>query len=104
MNNKKTEIINLRISKKDKEIIKKRAESLEMSVSQYILYVSKNPQINILEGGKELANYFYDLNITLNKLYNLVPVPADRIRYEISKAIQNLNIYNGGKQNVNSEV
>ena len=104
MYNKKTEIINLRISKEDKEIIKKRAGFFGMSMSQYILYVSKNPQINILAGGKELANYFYDLNVTLNKLYPLMPVSVRRIHHEISKAVQNLNVYNGGKQNVNSEV
>ena len=53
--NRKTETINIRVSKEQKDSLRKAAQNAGMNISKYLMNLAVNGKIVIVEGGKELA-------------------------------------------------
>ena len=90
----KQKFINLRVSDIQKDTIRTSAKNLGMSVSQYILKLTEQGQVNVIEGGKELAALIYELNNKLNKLEKYPAMPIQDLRNVISDSIVCLKYHN----------
>ena len=87
----KNQIINLRVSSKQKELIKKKAESLGLKVSEYLLASIEHQSINVVDGGKELAQELFRLNKNLEQFTKYPFVPVQELRDTVSQGIQKIN-------------
>lgn len=88
--NNKPERINLRISNEQKSHIKATAQSLGLSLSQYIIKMAEEGKI-ITVNTKTLANELYDLNCKLNALERYPAVQVQELRDVVSTAISRIN-------------
>lgn len=102
----KNSILNIRVSEEQKEKIKLKADSLNMSLSKFILETLENGSINIIEGGQELAEAIYDLNKTLNKFEKCPTVYEREIRDVVTNAVGRITriIESKGEKNVNIKI
>lgn len=90
----KQKVINVRVSDTQKDAIRTNAKSLGMSVSQYITTLTEKGQINVIEGGKELAALIYELNNKLNKLEKYPVMNIQDLRNAISDSLICLKYHN----------
>lgn len=88
---KKSDIINLRVSAEDKQSIQQKAFSLGMTLSQYMLHCAMHEQINVVEGGREIAKRLYDTYEMLNKIECLKKIDVPSERNNIHVEIAHLN-------------
>lgn len=87
----KDQIINLRVSGKQKEQIKKKAETLGLNVSEYLLATVENQSINVVAGGRELAQELFRLNKNLEHFMQYPFVQVQELRDTVSQGIQKIN-------------
>lgn len=87
----KDQTINLRVTKKQKEKIKQDADALGLKVSEYLLASLEHQPINIVDGGKELAQELYRLNRNLEHFLEYPFVPVKELRDTVSQGIQKIN-------------
>ena len=87
---KKKSIINIRVSEEQKEKIQKEAEVLGMSTSAYLLYLCEHKRVVVVNGGKELAQEIYHLNILLKKYEKYPFIPVQKLRDTVSQSISNI--------------
>ena len=86
----KNQIINLRVTMEQKDKIKRNAEALGMTVSNYLLSSTENQSINVIDGGKELAREVYCLNKKLEHFLKYPFVPVQELRDTISQGIEKM--------------
>ena len=89
--NKKTETINIRVSKEQKNSLRKAAQNAGMNISKYLMNLAVNGKIVIVEGGKELAAEIYELNHHLNQMEKYPFVDVQTLRNTVSEGIKNIN-------------
>ena len=87
----KDQVINLRVTVKQKEKIKQNAESLGLKVSEYLLASAEHPSFNIVEGGKELAQEVHRLNKNLEHFLKYPFIPVQELRDTVSQGIQKIS-------------
>lgn len=87
----KDQIINLRVTTEQKEAIKQKAEGLGLKVSEYLLASLEHQSVNIVDGGKELAQEVYRLNRNLEHFLKYPFVPVQELRDTVSQGIQKIN-------------
>lgn len=87
----KNQIINLRVTTEQKEEIRKRAESLGLTVSDYIIGSLGKTSINVVDGGKELAKEVYRLNRNLEHYQKYPFIRVQELQDTVSHGIQKLN-------------
>lgn len=82
----KNDRINLRLNSKQKETISKKAESLGMTTSKYLLHLAEHGSITIIDS-KGLASEVYKLNQKLSLLEKYPAIPVQELRDAISQGI-----------------
>ena len=87
---KKQDRIQLRVSDKQKVLIKSNANSLGLSLSKYILKMAEDGKIITLDS-TSLANELYDLNCKLNKLEKYPAIRVQELRDIVSAGIARIN-------------
>lgn len=87
----KDSVINLRVTKTQKEEIKQNAEALGLKVSEYVLASLEHQSINVVDGGKELAQELFRLNNNIERFMKYPFVPVKELRDTVSQGIQKIN-------------
>ena len=87
----KDAVINIRVSKADKQRYEEEAKRYGMSTSKYILYSVDHKAIHVVEGGTEIARAMYDLNCTLNKNEVLDNLSMNELRSALTACVNKLN-------------
>lgn len=101
---RKTETINLRVSKERKEEIRKAAKAIGMDMSKYLIHQATHGKIVVVSGGKELAMEIYELNQRLNRLEKFPFVNVQELRDTLSDGIARINSAKEGIQDVDTEI
>ena len=71
MSKKKTEIITLRLTKSDKELIQSKAKQAGMTVTDYLVTSGLGKEIRTMDGLRELAAQVKGVGRNLNQLTTL---------------------------------
>ena len=102
---KKTTVINFRITNQQKQRIQKDAEALDMSVTQYLSHLAEHHSIVIIPGGKELAEAVYHLNVALEQWKRYPCIPIKDLQDMVSQGIRQINAaLKEGDKNVHLKV
>ncbi|MGL5257526.1 MAG: plasmid mobilization protein [Proteocatella sp.] len=96
-NVRKTEIINFRVSKEEKEKIKNEAEELNMSMAEYLVYLSNHKEIKVLPYGEELAKELYQINQHFNKFSQHKYISIQDLRDVVNQGINTIHQIMKGK-------
>ena len=86
----KTEIINIRVSKEQKDLIRKTAKNLGMNVSKYLMHLVIHGSVVMVDGGKELAMEMYKLNQHLNHIEKHSFLDVQELRDTVSNGIEKI--------------
>ena len=86
----KNDRINFRLNAKQKETIRKKAESMRMSMSKYLLHLVEHGSISIIDG-ERLTEEVYKLNQKLNQLRKYPAIPVKDLQDVISQGIIDIN-------------
>ena len=94
-NELKDQIINFRVSAKQKAEYKQMAQECGLDVSKLIEMALNNhaPIAIKIDGGEKLAEELYKLNKTLNQHFTNPDIPVTTIRNSIDKIVNELNGY-----------
>ncbi len=65
--NLKTDIINIRINAKEKQQFMMEAKQYGMTFSEYVLHILRHKQLNVIEGGRELAEALYHCHLGIDQ-------------------------------------
>ncbi len=87
----KNTTITLRVSETDKEAIQKEAKKLGMSMSSYMIHSTRHKHINIVPGGRELAEAAYKLYEALSRLEKYPILPVTEVKDTLHKGIEKIN-------------
>ena len=100
----KTDVINFRCSKEEKEQYANDAAQFGMNLSQYIHHLLRNREVRTIDGGRELAWEVYQLNKNLEKVLQKADVPIQDLKDIVSRGISTVreNIRKASEINVNS--
>ena len=81
----------LRASRAEKKAIQAEAEEMDMSMSGYLLHIAKHKQVNIVPGGRELAEAAYKLYEALSRLEKYPILPVTEVKDTLHKGIEKIN-------------
>ena len=96
-NARKTEIINFRVSKEEKEKIKNEAAELNMNMAEYLVFLSRNRQITVVPYGEELAKELYKINQHFNRFSQYKYIPVQDLQDVVNQGINTINQIMKGK-------
>lgn len=101
----KDTILNVRISKTEKEQYTMEAKKYGMNLSELVLNLLRYKKLNVIERGGEIAKAIYDLNNSLNKYENGFD-SMDNIRTAMSNCVARMNDFlnDTSDENVYSKV
>lgn len=86
----KDAILNIRISKTEKEQYAQEAKKYGMNLSELVLNLLRYKKLNVIEGGGEIAKAIYVLNNSLNQYKNSCD-SMDNVRSAMSNCIGRMN-------------
>lgn len=86
----KNAMLNIRISKTDKDYYTQEAKKYGMNLSEFVLNILKYKKLNVVEGGGEIAHAIYDFNNALNH-YKLSCDSVDSVRNAVSNFVRKMN-------------
>ena len=86
----KDTILNIRISKREKEQYAQEAKKYGMNLSELVLNLLRYKKLNVIEGGGEIAKAIYVLNNSLNQYKNSSD-SMDNVRSAMSNCIGRMN-------------
>lgn len=87
----KSSVIHIRIAESEKQRIQAEANKLNMNLSEYLLYLTRNKNIVVIEAGKELAQNVYELNKLLSNFEKYPIQSVSQLQDIVSQGIAKIN-------------
>lgn len=99
----KTDVINFRCSKEEKAQYTRDASKFGMNLSQYIHHLLRYREVRMIDGGRELAQEVYRLNLNLDKLMHQEEIPVQELKDVVSRGVSTVRkqIRKAAENNVN---
>lgn len=87
----KDDVMTIRVSKEDKAKYSAEAISHGMNLSEYVLYLLRHKEINVIECGSEIVQAIYDLNCTMSRYGNSEEISIEELKNAISSCVNKMN-------------
>ncbi len=98
---KKTTVINFRVTEQQKQRIQENAKAADMSVTQYLSHIAEHHSVVITPGGKDLAEVLYSLHTAIENLAQYPCIPIKKLQDTVSQGVARLyNAMKGVEENV----